>query len=609
MKRDCRLVGFIKKCCKSLTGRLWVVMISIVLFFLIAFLISFVYLGVESKRDYEIREAETVVNSVSTGIMASIDSYKDISRLIMINESVVKFLRCISPDAGMINDTRIGIRDVLNVSTNVDSVFIFRNDGQCADTGKGVYFVDYALMKQDEWKDDIAKKRGGAVIGINGNGAIHKNNGKEIITISRTIYDINSQKPTGTLLMNISIDMVKKIVEAQPTGRVCVLTDEGVFLCGDESLMEYADSLSFESCIENKEIRKGAKRRMISGYRIPEASLLIICDTTTDISMVPSGTMYAFIALMVAFLFSIFLAGLFVTRNITQPIWTLTKAMEKTQESGWMESIDVAMPRNEIGMLANRYNSMIAYLNDLFTKLIDKEKSVQKAEMRVLHEQIKPHFLYNSLETISFLALDAGADDVHEALETLGSFYRNFLSKGDREIPLRREISIIKDYLSLQKLRYKDVIEDEYHIAEETLECMIPKLILQPLVENSIYHGIRLTGEPGRIIIRSFMEEDSLHIVVHDTGVGIPEDQIASLLAVDEGDNELSKQNIVHDKTDSKTLNRGLLSGFGLKGTIERLRYYCDSNDVVQIRSEKGEYTEIELVIPFMQREVEDNNV
>jgi two-component system sensor histidine kinase YesM len=188
--------------------------------------------------------------------------------------------------------------------------------------------------------------------------------------------------------------------------------------------------------------------------------------------------------------------------------------------------------------------------------------------------------LYNSLETIGFLAIDAGADKVHSALETLGSFYRNFLSKGDREIPLKREITIIKDYLSLQKLRYGDILNDEYEIAPDTEECLIPKLILQPLVENSIYHGIRMKGEQGTIKISSFLEDDDLHILVRDTGIGMTQEQI--------------------DKVLSKEKNEGteeFNESFGLWGTIERIRCYCDKDDVVRIRSEIGEYTEIEFIL------------
>ncbi|HEX3077191.1 MAG TPA: ATP-binding protein, partial [Lachnospiraceae bacterium] len=172
------------------------------------------------------------------------------------------------------------------------------------------------------------------------------------------------------------------------------------------------------------------------------------------------------------------------------------------------------------------------------------------------------------------------ASKVQSALETLGSFYRNFLSKGDREIPLHRELRITQDYLSLQKLRYGDIFEDEYILDDTTLDCMIPKLILQPLVENCIYHGVRLKGEKCVIRITTRKEEDGLRIIVYDSGIGMSDEQIKNALkACKEDDVKIQ-------------------SGFGLRGTISRIRYYCNCDNVVQIRSEPGEYTEIELYIP-----------
>jgi len=208
--------------------------------------------------------------------------------------------------------------------------------------------------------------------------------------------------------------------------------------------------------------------------------------------------------------------------------------------------------------------------------------------MRVLQEQIKPHFLYNSIETIGFMALDAGADKVHDALETMGSFYRNFLSKGGREIPFSREISIVKDYLSLQKLRYGDIIEDEYDIPAEAEYFIVPKLILQPLVENSIYHGIRLKGEKGMISISAYVDEiegeeypeRELHIVVKDTGVGMDQDKIDKILSAEEKDRPQEAD-----------------ESFGLWGTIQRIRMYTGKKDCVKIESEQGEYTRIEITI------------
>lgn len=281
-------------------------------------------------------------------------------------------------------------------------------------------------------------------------------------------------------------------------------------------------------------------------------------------------------------------------RNFTTPIVNLSDAMEKTKESGWIERVSIDPPNNEIGILADSYNSMIDYMNDLFKQLLENEQEIQRAEMSVLHEQIKPHFLYNSLECINCMAMDEGATNVQKAIATLGNFYRNSLSKGSREIPLSREIRIVQDYLYLQRLRYGDVLIDEYHLDERTLDLVVPKLILQPLVENSIYHGIRLKGEEGIISITSRLMDDGLHLYVYDTGIGMDEETINKVLSKDE------------PIIDNPSTN--VLSGFGLKGTIQRLRYYCGSDNAVKIRSELGEYTEIEITVPVKNVEQNKND-
>ena len=265
--------------------------------------------------------------------------------------------------------------------------------------------------------------------------------------------------------------------------------------------------------------------------------------------------------------------------NTSAALQELSASMDKNKRSGDLKKIDVEMPSTELELLKGDYNSLIDHVNELIVTLIDKEKTLQKAQMRVLQEQIKPHFLYNSIETIGFLALDAGADKVHDALETLGSFYRNFLSKGDREIPLSREIYIVKDYLALQKLRYGDIIEDEYDIAEDTMKLVVPKLILQPLVENSIYHGIRQKGEPGVIRIKSYIADGCLHLSVRDTGVGMSREEIERVLSTENPENRSEEES------------------FGLWGTIHRMRIFEGKDDIVRIESEIGEYTEVEFVL------------
>ena len=581
----------------ALSRKLSGVFIIVALVLIIVSLIFiFLIITMERKR-YAKREAENVLNSLSTSIGSDIENYENISRLIMTEPRVKLFLKAYQSDIDMFTlseNARLGAQDILNVTASVDSVFVFRNDLQYSTTINPLeYWLDWERIRQPEWKSGILALKGKASLSLNSNGALHKTKSATLLTINRSIYDNVSQKQTGLLFMNLSTTFIEEEINQLNRENICICTTDGVYLAGNDELMEYYTSGEYSNDdITEIDIPGPNNAMTLSGIKVKNFPLIILYSIRNEKRFLPIELLYFILILPVIYFVCVVVAGSFIKKNITNPIFALTSEMEKKRQKEVIEKIDIDLPQNEIGALQDSYNNMVDHSNALLDRLIEKEQTIQKAEMRVLQEQIKPHFLYNSLETIGFLALDAGADKVHSALETLGSFYRNFLSKGDREIPLKREIVIIKDYLSLQKLRYGDIINDEYDIAPDTEECIIPKLILQPLVENSIYHGIRMKGEQGTIKISSFRSEEELHIVVRDTGVGMTQDQI---------DKVLSKE-----KTES---TEEFNESFGLWGTIERIRCYCDKDDVVKIRSEFGEYTEIEIILSLQPKNWKSSDV
>lgn len=581
----------------ALSRKLSGVFIIVALVLIIVSLIFiFLIITMERKR-YAKREAENVLNSLSTSIGSDIENYENISRLIMTEPRVKLFLKAYQSDIDMFTlseNARLGAQDILNVTASVDSVFVFRNDLQYSTTINPLeYWLDWERIRQPEWKSGILALKGKASLSLNSNGALHKTKSATLLTINRSIYDNVSQKQTGLLFMNLSTTFIEEEINQLNRENICICTTDGVYLAGNDELMEYYTSGEYSNDdITEIDIPGPNNAMTLSGIKVKNFPLIILYSIRNEKRFLPIELLYFILVLPVIYFVCVVVAGSFIKKNITNPIFALTSEMEKKRQKEVIEKIDIDLPQNEIGALQDSYNNMVDHSNALLDRLIEKEQTIQKAEMRVLQEQIKPHFLYNSLETIGFLALDAGADKVHSALETLGSFYRNFLSKGDREIPLKREIVIIKDYLSLQKLRYGDIINDEYDIAPDTEECIIPKLILQPLVENSIYHGIRMKGEQGTIKISSFRSEEELHIVVRDTGVGMTQDQI---------DKVLSKE-----KTES---TEEFNESFGLWGTIERIRCYCDKDDVVKIRSEFGEYTEIEIILSLQPKNWKSSDV
>ncbi len=571
----------------SLSLRLQRVILGIVLIVTVSFLISVYIITDKERRDYAVRESESVLRTLSSNVRSDIANYKELSRLIMTENRLVSFLRADMDevDISMINDARYGVMDILNVTEGIDTVIVMREDLTMFGTNRFTYTYDSDAIRQTEWRQDIYDKNGAAVVSLNTNGIAQKAGDKPLVTIGRAIYDINSQKRLGIMLMNIKAGNFDNMLFDLGSNDICVLGEDGSYLAGNRDYAQYFDESFLSREIVHKPVVVNGKGTLISGLLVADTPIVLLRVSSVGNEGIPFRVIYVLLSLLVVFVVLAFYTGAFIRKNITDPVFLLSSAMEKNRSSGQLEKIDVEVSSSELGLLESDYNNMIDHVNELIGRLMENEKTLQKAEMRVLQEQIKPHFLYNSIETIGFLALDAGADNVHDALETMGSFYRNFLSKGGRNIPLSTEVKIVKDYLALQKLRYGDIIDDEYDVAEDTQSCIVPKLILQPLVENSIYHGIRLKGEKGLISIKSFLAGQALHIVVRDTGVGMSGEQITRILSFEKKDRPAEAD-----------------ESFGLWGTIERIRIYTGYKDAVRIRSEVGEFTEIEIVIP---REIE----
>jgi two-component system sensor histidine kinase YesM len=572
----------IKRSERSLKVRTWRFFFLLLSIFCVILVASYSIIMARAAFDSELKSSELAMTGIGKNIRVSLDRYREMSRLIMLNSEVTQFLHE-SGNGRPFNSTQVrnGIFSITNIYNYVESVYIYRLDGASVRTGGGVMRVDERLIGTAEWNKPLLDAMGGAVIMINGGGAFKKDSGSPLITIARHIYNIDTQKIWGLLVINLSANVLDSASrDFAGSGRpICFFDNEGNVLWGDKSLKGLFGPQFARKGFSWNEITREGGRQILSAYSVPDIPIVQVSVGRVPFTGMQSAeTAWIAVILIAAVVLAVFSSGAFISINVTRPIEQLTRAITDTKTNG-LKKTDLALPDNEIRRLADTYNGLIDHINHLITELIEKEKGIQKAEMRVLHEQIKPHFLYNSLETISYMALLSNAPKVHDALETLGSFYRNFLSKGSREIPLRNEIMIVKDYLALQKLRYGDVFYDEYDLDEGVLDTLIPKLILQPLAENSLNHGIRLKGERGVIRIRAFGKGDAVHISVYDSGVGMTRDKIGEALS-GEGD------------------DAGGLTGFGLKGTIDRIRYYCNYREVINIRSEPGEFTEIEIVIP-----------
>lgn len=271
-----------------------------------------------------------------------------------------------------------------------------------------------------------------------------------------------------------------------------------------------------------------------------------------------------------------------LSRSIYTPIKKLhdvTTTITKNDLQALMTSDNV----DEITELGMSFNIMIGKIKELLDSKIKEQENLKKAELRALQAQINPHFLYNTLDTIIWMAESKKTDDVVKIVSALSSFFRISLSKGMDWIAIGEELERIKSYLTIQKMRYRDILDFKIEVDETVAENTILKLVLQPLVENALYHGIKNKRQGGTIWVRARQNgPDEILLEVEDNGIGFTSQKLAQLrfeLEEDSGDFKFE-------------------SGFGLGNVNKRIRLYYGKPYGLSIQSEYNVGTCVRLVIP-----------
>lgn len=286
------------------------------------------------------------------------------------------------------------------------------------------------------------------------------------------------------------------------------------------------------------------------------------------------------IALFVSILAFLFRNSRRLNRSIKNPIYRL-KTMASRIAQGDL-SIRVDKPEiSELDELTDSLNTMAGKLGELIEQNIQKQLNLQKAEMKALQAQIAPHFMYNTLDTILALAEDGQNENVVTTTLALGSFFRLSLNKGRDWVTVREEKSHVESYLAIQKMRYGAILEYEIDIAEDILEKPILKILLQPLVENAIYHGIKKTRRSGLITLRGRAQDQCIVFTVEDNGLGMEPEEL-----------EMLRRNL----SDYDVANPG--TGFGLYNVYQRIRLYYEVEDGLAVESEYNRGCKVTLRLP-----------
>lgn len=303
----------------------------------------------------------------------------------------------------------------------------------------------------------------------------------------------------------------------------------------------------------------------------------VIKGTGISLNMLKTRLFIVFVILLIIFI--VILINSYISFRVTNPIRELEKSV-KALEEGNLDA-DIYMGGSyEVQHLGKSVQDMKFRIKGLMQDIVSEHEEKRKSEFDSLQAQINPHFLYNTLDIIVWQIENEKQSEAVHTVTALARFFRLSLGKGKNIVTVKDEIDHVKNYLMIQHMRFKNKFDYEFDIAEDVLELPSLKLMLQPLVENAIYHGMEFMDGDGMIMVKAWRKEDELYLSVADNGLGMTEDKVLMILM------------------GKSTSGNGRGSGIGVKNVNERIKLYFGEAYGLTIDSEPDEGTTVIIHLP-----------
>lgn len=362
--------------------------------------------------------------------------------------------------------------------------------------------------------------------------------GAEVFSINRSIKD---ETITPMFLsVNYTTEALDKMIYDSMVNskvQIAVLNHDGKLISQSEDTMyHYGNDLIKE--IKNRNEKSGEIRLKDSEngedlmvlYRVSEFDdniIMQIVNTKVILSQaehLKNTIIFYSIVVILVLIILIFRVSFYITK----PLQEMEKCMQEVGQGNFNVSLQVKSI-DEIGHMSEIFNQMVGQINQLISEKYLLNLKFKNAQLKTLRAQINPHFLYNTLQGIQDAACESGVTEIEDIILALSSILRYTIKSGGNIVTLQQEFQNVSNYLEIQKFRFEERLNYEIQIPEELFPLEVPKLILQPIVENAIVHGIQEMEEPGRILLEARMEGEYCVVQVEDNGLGMGEEQIAKI--------------------------------------------------------------------------------
>lgn len=572
-------------------------LIALIPFFIFVCITAYLFLKQEENNVSE--HTDQMLNQVKTSIDVYINTIEKTSNYMMNEIDASEFFYKKQEDASWeeekVRITKL-LRNIADTHDEVAGILIATENDLYVSTGMTRISKD-SFTEETWYKQAVEHPREIQIISnLTGRNIItnERYNVDNVFSLSKAIIDHVTKKVMGVILLDIKHDIISRSIESITLGErgfVFVIDDKNNIVYTPTNKITYRvnpDWLSRRGMDAITARIYGEKYQIRQEYSDYTGWKIVGVFSLDEIMGPIYKILYILISCLAVSLVCIITFSLKISQSITKPIIQLKRLMKRAEAGDLSVRFEVKY-RDEVSELGGNFNQMLHRIEELIQIVYTEQQNKQKAELKVLQEQIKPHFLYNTLDTINWMAREYEAEDIVKVVDALTSMYRIGLSNGKDYITLEEEIKYVANYLYIQKIRYQSKLNYIIEEDDSLQHYEVPKLILQPLIENAIYHGIKAKRGEGHLYISTKeLDNQFMELTVEDDGSGMTPEKVE----------ELQRRLNEPQGADEN-------QSFGLFYINERLRIRYGFRYNVDIKSTKDIGTRITIKIP-KNRNIED---
>lgn len=566
----------------------------IVIVILISITLTF-YFVKGSARD----SAESYTNEIIEQMSHNIEYYaremESVTKTIATNYDVLAYFEQDQYMPGVQEEQLQGrilrqLEDLLNSRKDINSASLFGYDKRVI-SYKSKTINDEADIIHSAWFQGAVGQRGKTYITGSYVQNIYEGSYPWVVSMSREMIDTIEGEPRGVVVIDLNYSIINDIcnrVTLGDHGYVYILDKYGSVVWHPKQQLVHT-GLYKELLKEIAEVEDGSFSEAVDGnnriYTVitSEATGWRIVGVTDEKEMVRNMDQIGivFIIVGIASIVGSYFIARIISMTLSRPIKNLKKSMIEVQ-NGNLEGVVEIDNRNEIGDLSHTFNEMTYEIKHLIEENNKEQMLKRQSEFKALQAQINPHFLYNTLDSIIWMSLADKKNEVVEMTSALAKLFRLSINKGDELITIEGEVEHVRNYLKIQKYRYDEKLTYNIYLDPTLKALKTQKLILQPIVENALYHGIKNKLDGGHIDVMIYKEEACLKMQVKDDGVGMDDVTLESV----------------------RKLQVKSQSGVGTQNVVERLRLVYGGQALVTFESELDVGTVVTIAIPMDLMEV-----